>query len=83
LALVQAEKPPPSSWHWNVEPASLETKLKLALVEALGSLGEAVMVVFGAAVSTVHVKVAALASTLPAGSIARTLNVCEPSVRPL
>jgi hypothetical protein len=66
-----------------VEPASLETKEKLALVEALGLLGAAVMVVLGAAVSTVHVKVAALASTLPAVSIARTEKVCEPSASPL
>jgi hypothetical protein len=52
---VQAEKPPPSSWHWKADPASVAVKEKLAAAEELGLLGDAVMVVFGADVSTVHV----------------------------
>ena len=52
------------------------------LVELLGSDGLAVMDVFGAAVSTVHVKLCGAASALPAGSVARTEKVWLPSVRP-
>jgi hypothetical protein len=75
VALVQVEKPPPSSSHSKVEPASLDTNEKVGELSLLGSLGEAVMVVFGAAVSTVHVRVAGLASVLPAPSVARTEKV--------
>ena len=41
------------------------------------------IVVSGAVVSTVNVRDAGLASTLPTASIARTENVCAPSTRPL
>ena len=37
----------------------------------------------GAPVSIVQVKLAGLASVLPAASVARTSNVCEPSARPV
>jgi hypothetical protein len=37
----------------------------------------------GSVVSTVQVTLAGVASTLPAGSIALTWNVCEPSSRPV
>jgi hypothetical protein len=53
---------------------------KLAAADALGLLGDEVMVVFGAAVSTVQVYEAGVASVFPAGSVARTWKVCEPSV---
>ena len=53
--LVQAEKPPASSSHLKVEPPSVDVKLKLAEVELLGFDGLAVMEVFGATVSIVHV----------------------------
>jgi hypothetical protein len=43
-------------------------------------LGPPVIVVSGASVSTVKVRVAAVPSTLPAASIARTENVYEPSI---
>jgi hypothetical protein len=39
------------------------------------------MVVSGGVASTVQVRLAGLASTFPAASTARTLKVCEPSVR--
>jgi hypothetical protein len=83
FGLVQVVNPPLSSSHSKVEPGSLAVKEKLAEVLAVGSLGEAVMVVFGAPVSTVHVNVAALASVLPAGSVARTAKVWDPSASAL
>ena len=44
-------------------------------------VGPAVIVVSGGVVSTVKVRVAGVASVLPAGSVARTSKVCEPSSR--
>ena len=49
----------------------------------LGSLGCAVIVVFGAVVSIVQVKLAGVGSVLPAASVARTWKVCEPWLRPV
>ena len=80
---LQEDQPPPSSWHSKVEPPSLELKEKSAAAELLGSLGCAVIVVFGAAVSIVQVKLAGVASVLPAASVARTSKVCEPWLRPV
>ena len=57
--------------HSNVEPPSLELKSKLALVEAVGSDGLVSMVVWGAVVSKVKVRVEG-DSVLPAASCART-----------
>jgi hypothetical protein len=79
--LVQALQEPPSSRHSNVEPPSLEEKEKLAPVAFVGSPGWAVIVVSGAAVSIVQVKVAGVASVLPAASVARTSKVRAPSAR--
>ena len=45
-------------------------------------LGPLVIEVSGALVSTVHVRVAGVASMLPAASFARTENVCEPFASP-
>jgi hypothetical protein len=56
---------------------------KLAPVALVGSLGWAVIEVFGAAVSTVQVKDAGDASVLPAASVARTSKVCEASASPV
>ena len=80
---MQAVQPPPSSRHSKVEPPSVELKEKLGVVPLDGSLGWAVIVVFGAAVSIVQVKLAGVASVLPAASVARTWKVCEPSARPV
>ena len=58
-------------------------KVKSGLPELLGSFGCAVIVVFGAVVSIVQVKLAGVASVLPAASVARTSKVWEPSARPV
>ena len=62
MGLVQGEKAPASSLHSKVEPTSLEVKEKEAELEPEGSVGSEVMVVSGAAVSTVHVDEAGGAS---------------------
>ena len=46
-------------------------------------VGPESIVVFGAAVAIVNVRVAGVASTLPAASLARTENVCVPTARPV
>ena len=79
---MHALQAPPSSRHSKVEPPWLALKEKLAAAEPLGSLGCAVIVVSGATVSIVQVKLAGEASVLPAVSVARTSKVCEPSARP-
>jgi hypothetical protein len=79
---VQALKPPPSSSHRNVELASLESNAKSAKVSGVGSLGPEVIVVWGAERSTVQVRLS-LGPMLPAGSTARTVNVCDPAVSAL
>ena len=75
-----------SSLHSNVAPASLAVNANEALVESVDASGPDVIVVSGGVVSAgviVHVRVAGVASVLPAGSVARTLNVCAPTPRPL
>src|SRR3954451_25429571 len=74
--------------HWNVEPDSVEANAKLAELVVPVPLGPEVIDVSGAVVSagvvsTVHVRVAGEASVLPAPSVARTSNLCDPSARPL
>ncbi len=80
---LQEDQPPPSSWHSNVEPPSFESNEKLGAVSFEGSLGCAVMVVSGAAASTVQVKLAGVGSVLPAASVARTSKVCDASLTPV
>ena len=65
----------PSSLHSNVAPASVEVKANMAVVTETVPLGPLVIDVFGATVSTVHVWVAGVASTLPRPFFARTENV--------
>ena len=84
---VQALQAPASSWHSNDEPVSDEVNVKLADAVVTVPLGPPVIVVSGGVVSgaatlTVHVRVAGEASVLPAASVARTLNVCEPFASP-
>jgi hypothetical protein len=67
-----------SSLHSNVAPASLEN-VNDWVVAVVVPLGPPVIVVSGAVVSIVNVRVAGVASTLPAASRARTENVCVPS----
>ena len=56
-------------------PASVDVKLKLALVLLVAGGGAEAMVVFGAVASIVHVWLAGVGSVLPAGSVARTRKV--------
>ena len=81
--MLQGVKPLPSNRHSKVLPTSDELNVKLALVSAVGSVGFVRMKVSGPVVSTTQVKLAGVASILPAASIARTWKVCEPSARPL
>src|SRR5919106_1377797 len=69
---VQEAKEPLSSLHSKLELPSLEVNEKLGSVSLEGSDGAAVMFVFGAVRSIVHVCEAGLASVLPAGSVALT-----------
>ena len=73
----------PSSLHSKVLPALVAVKLKVALVLLVRAGGAAVMVVSGAVVSIVQVKLAGVASTLPAVSIARTWKVWLPAASAL
>ena len=79
--LVAATHDPLSSFLWNVTPDSFELKLIVALVDETFPEGADVIVVLGAAVSTVHEAVSGEASTLPAASIALTWIVCDPCER--
>jgi hypothetical protein len=81
---VQAVNAALSSEHLNVAPVgSVEVKLKLALVAFVGFAGFDVIIVSGAVVSTVQVKLAGLASVLPAASVAATWKVWDPCTRPV
>jgi hypothetical protein len=84
---VQAAKAPLSSLHSNADPDSLDENANEALVDVVGFDGPDPIVVSGGVVSDgaliVHVHVAGEASVLPAASVARTLNVCEPVLSPL
>ena len=68
-----------SKRHSNVEPVSELVKANDAELELIVPVGPLVMVVSGAAASTVNVREAGVWSTLPAASIARTRNVYVPS----
>src|SRR5918999_1414523 len=81
LGEVHDVNAPASSLHSNVEPASLEVKLKLGSASLSGSEGEAVIVVCGSVRSIVQVKEAGEASTLPAASVALTSKVWLPAAR--
>ncbi len=57
--------------------------MKVALVLLTEPVGPLRFVVSGAIVSTVQVRVAGVASWLPAASTARTWKVCEPCESPV
>ncbi len=61
--------------HSNVEPGLVEVKPKDGDALLVVPVGPLVIVVSGAVVSTVNARVAGVASTLPAASVARTENV--------
>ena len=68
--------------HWKLTPPSVSEKLKEAEVWLVGLEGLLVIDgADGATVSTTHAEVAAVASVLPAASVALTAKVWLPSVR--
>ena len=75
LAYVPVVAPGPSSLHSNVAPASFEENVNDGDATLVVPVGPVLIVVSGAAVSTVNDRVAGVASTLPAPSVARTENV--------
>jgi hypothetical protein len=90
LGEVQLPHDPESSLHWKVEPLSFAEKEKLAVVAVEVAAGPEVIVVSGAVVSaggagasTVQVRAAGEASTLPAPSVAFTEKVWVPTESPL
>src|SRR4029453_14219470 len=78
---VQAAAGPPSSEHVVGVPVSAE-KSTVALVGATVPVGPPSLVSVGGSVSTAHVKLAGVASVLPAGSVARPPKVWGPPARP-
>jgi hypothetical protein len=64
------------------------TGVAVAVAVGVGGTGVAVAVAVGGTgvavggASTVHRYIAGVVSTFPAGSMARTLNVCMPTARP-
>ncbi len=70
---------PPSTRHSKLEPAWLAENANVGVASLVGPEGPLSIVVFGAAVSTVKLREAGVASTFPARSVARTSNVCAPS----
>jgi hypothetical protein len=79
---VQELKVAPSRLHSNLEFGSVEENEKLAALSLTVPERPEVIVVSGAVVSTVHVTLAGVGSTLPAAPpIALTLKLCCPSER--
>jgi hypothetical protein len=85
--VVHVLQVPESSWHWKLEPPSLEKREKLAAVEEVVPDGPEEIEVWGGVVSgvasTVQVRLAGEASVLPAASVALAEKVCEPEAREL
>ena len=71
-----------SRLHAKVEPDSVAVKLNEAELLLTEPEGPAVIVVSGAMVSLVQVRLAGVASTFPAASVARTWKVCDPLAKP-
>jgi hypothetical protein len=91
FGLVQAANASASSLHSNIAVESGDANTKVAVLALVPSGGVWVplltgpdeIVVSGAVVSIVHVKLAGEASTFAAASFARTWKVCDPSASPL
>jgi hypothetical protein len=82
FGLVQEGFEPLSSRQWNLTPASLSEKLKLAVVAFVGLAGLLPIVgAGGGVVSTVH-ECDVTVLSFRSGSTAFTPNVCGPSPRP-
>jgi hypothetical protein len=84
---VHGSQEPESSLHSNTGSGSRELKANVALVELVYLAGPELMLVPGGVLSAsgsiVHDSLAGLGSVFPAASVARTLNVCDPALRPL
>ena len=72
----------PSTRQVTVDEGSLDANAKVAVVRRVRLPGAWVIVVSGAATSTVKAREDAVACVLPAGSVARTWKVCAPAGRP-
>jgi len=80
--VVQTENGAPSSEHSNV-PDSFDENENDADDDVDGLVGVESSVVSGAVASMSQLNVAGDGSVLPAGSVALTANVCEPSANPV
>ena len=74
MGVEQEEKPPPSISHSKVEAPSVDENVKFALAELEGSVGFESMVVFGAVVSNVKLRLGPV-SVFNALSFARMWTV--------
>jgi hypothetical protein len=86
FGVAQPEKSALSRLHSNVALRSSDANVKVTVDVFTVPLGPPVMVVVGGeppATLTVHVRAGGAASALPAGSTARTPNVCVPFASPL
>src|SRR5262249_39189345 len=79
---LQLVHEPASRLHSNVD-GSEAMNSNVGDPEAVVPEGPEVIVVSGDVASTVHVRSAGVGSLLPARSVARTRNVCEPSTSPV
>jgi hypothetical protein len=67
--------------HWKLDPDSGEENVNVGVGSLVVPEGPESIVVSGGVASTVNVRESGVGSTLPAGSMARTENVWEPSAR--
>ena len=81
--LVQTTNPPPASAHSNPLDGTLELNVNIAVEELEASAGPVAIVVSGAVVSTVTLRVPDGLDTFPATSVARAVYVCTPSATPV
>ncbi|MFP5452314.1 MAG: hypothetical protein ACLGG9_11295 [Thermoleophilia bacterium] len=75
---TQGANDAPSRRHSKVDPASDDAKLTLVEIVLITAAGAWVIVVCGATLSTTKATSAGVESVFPAGSVARTRNVCAP-----
>src|SRR5258706_2858938 len=77
--LVQGIAPKKLRMHMKVTPGSLGVNVTVIWRVLIVPRGAPLIVTVGGVVSTTHVRIAGVGSTLPAEPIARTANVCGPS----
>ena len=78
-AELQEAHAPASTRHSKVEPTWLAENANVGVESFVGPDGPLSIVVSGATVSTVIVRMSGVGSMFPATSVARTSKVCEPS----